>query len=61
MHQIEFWKLAFIVKPNNGGRFESYPPRYARLVIGKWAVEFRFGCVKDSLRALETILAGGKP
>ncbi|KKM04013.1 hypothetical protein LCGC14_1768610 [marine sediment metagenome] len=58
---MEFWKVAIIVRPNNGGKSEFYPPRYLRRVIGKWAVEFRFGCVKDSLKALEIIRKGGIP
>ncbi|KKN60064.1 hypothetical protein LCGC14_0535330 [marine sediment metagenome] len=58
---MEFGKLAIVVKPHNGKGFEVYPPKYLRLKVLKWAIEFRFGCVKDSLKALEIILAGGRP
>ena len=58
---MELWKIAIIVRRSKGEGWEAYPPKYLRLVVWKWVIEFRFGCVKDSLKALETIQAGGKP
>lgn len=58
---MEIWKLAIVARPKNGEGFVIYPPRFLRIVLGKWALEFRFGCVKDSLKALEIIRVGSKP
>ena len=58
---MEIGKLAIVIRPKNGVGFKMYPPRFLRLVGRKLAIEFRFGRVMDSLKALETIQSGGKP
>ncbi len=58
---MEIGKLAIVAQHNKGKGNEFYPPRFLRLVMWKWAIEFHVGCVKDSLKALKIIMAGGKP
>lgn len=59
MFVIEIGKIALVIKPT---RDESivYFPKFWSLKVGKWNVELRIGCVKDSLKALEAILNGGE-